>query len=139
MSLHINFEKATAASIVTDPPVVLVSEQMEVYDDTDVDETSKITVEQLINRIESCEMNGSGWIVSRLIALDTTVWLLDALRGRTFHQLPEWIRPKKAVRNNQNKDNQCFKWAILGVLYEPTDHNAKCRVSSDTACYICGP
>ena len=84
MSLYINFEKATDASIVTDPPVVLVSEQMEVYEGTDVDDTLKITAEQLINLIETYEMNGSGWIVSRLMALDTTVWLLDALRGREY-------------------------------------------------------
>ena len=31
------------ASIVTDPPVVLVSEQMEVYDDTDVNENNRLT------------------------------------------------------------------------------------------------
>ena len=108
MSLHINFEKATDASTVTYPPVVLVSEQMEVDEDTD--ETLKITAEQLINRIEAYEMNGSGWIVSRLMALDTTVWLLDALRRSTFRQLPEWKRSKRAVRNIQNKDNRCFKW-----------------------------
>ena len=99
MSLHINFEKATDASIITDPPVVLVSEQREVYEDTDVDETLKITTEQLIDRIETYEMNGSRWIISRLMALDATLWLLDALRGSTFHQLPEWIRSKRAVRN----------------------------------------
>ena len=94
MSLYIIFEKATDASIVTEPPVVLVSEQMEVYEDTDVDETLKLTAEQLVNHVETCEMNVSGWIVSRLIVLDTTVLLLDALRGSTFHQLPKWIQLK---------------------------------------------
>ena len=64
MSPHINFEKATDASIVTYPLVVLVSEQIEVDEDTDVDDTLKITAEKLINRIEAYEMNGSGWIVS---------------------------------------------------------------------------
>ena len=61
-----------------------------------------LIAEQLVNRIDIYDMNGSGWIVSRLIALDTTMWLLDALRGSTFHQLPEWIRLRKAVQNIQN-------------------------------------
>ena len=117
MSLRINFENA---SIVTDPPVVLVSEQMEVYEDTDAG--------QLIKRIETYEMNGSGRTVSRLMALDTTVCLLDAQRGSTFHQLPEWIR-RKAVRNIQNKDNMCFKWSVLAALYKPTDPESTCRYS----------
>ena len=64
MSLHINCEKATDASIVTDPPAVIVSEYMEVYEYTDVGEKLKLTAEQLVNRIETYEMNGSWWIVS---------------------------------------------------------------------------
>ena len=96
---------------------------MEVYKDTDVDETLKMTAEQLINRIETYEMNGSGWIVSRLMALGTTAWLLDALCGSTFHQLPEWMRSKRAVRNIQNKDNRCFKWTVLAGLYESKQWN----------------
>ena len=38
MALHIKFEKAADPSIVTDPPIVLVTEQFEVYEDTDIKE-----------------------------------------------------------------------------------------------------
>ena len=59
---------------MSDPPAVLVSEQMELYEDTDIDVVLKLTADQLVNRIESYEMTGSGWIVSELKDLDTTVW-----------------------------------------------------------------
>ena len=38
MSIHVAFEQATDPSIVTEPAVVLVSEQFEVYADTDITE-----------------------------------------------------------------------------------------------------
>ena len=38
MGLYIKFEKAADPSIATDPPIVLVTEQYEVYEDTDIKE-----------------------------------------------------------------------------------------------------
>ena len=135
MSLHVLFEKAADPSVVSDPPVVLISEQMELYEDTDVNELLTTTSEQLANRIETYEMVGSGWIVSELKELDTTVWQLDPLRASTYHPLPDWIQHKKAVRNIKNNDNMCFKWSVLAGLYEATGNES--RVSSYTACEVC--
>ena len=59
-SLHVTFERGADPSVVSDPPAVLVSEQMEFYKDTDIDELLKLTADQLVNRIESYEMTGSG-------------------------------------------------------------------------------
>ena len=47
------------------------------------------------NRIEQYEGMGSGWVVSNLVALDTTVWQLDPLRASTYHRL-SWIINKRA-------------------------------------------
>ena len=83
MSLHIVFEQATDPSIVTEPAVVLVSEQFEVYANTNISEALQEVSKQLKNRVESYEGLGSGWVVSKLKALDTTVWKLDLLRAST--------------------------------------------------------
>ena len=88
MALHIKFEKAADPSIVTDPPVVLVTEQFEVYEDTDIKELLYLCSLQLQNRVESYEGTESGWITSCLVALDTTIWQLDHLRTSTYHPLP---------------------------------------------------
>ena len=41
MSLHVVFEQATDSSIVTEPAVLLVSEQFEIYADTKINATTK--------------------------------------------------------------------------------------------------
>ena len=88
MSLHVNFEKAVDPSFVTIPHAVLVTEQFEVYADTDIEDLLRDASKQLQNRIENYEGTGSGWIISNLVALDTTVWQLDSLRASTYHPLP---------------------------------------------------
>ena len=118
MSLHIVFEQATDPSIITEPAVVLVSEQFEVYADTSINEALQEISKQLKNRVESYEGLGSGWVVSNLKALDTTVWKLNPLRASTYHPLSSWIRNTKCVVNVKNNDRFCFKYAILAGLYE---------------------
>ena len=75
---------------------------------------------------------GSGWILRRLVALDTTIWKLDPLRASTFHELPEWIINKRAVVNVRNEDSYCFKWSVLAALHEPTNEKHKNVTSSYT-------
>ena len=31
--------------------------------------------------------------------------------------MPEWIKSKNAVINTQNKDEECFKWAVIEALH----------------------
>ena len=38
MSLHVNFEKPVDSTVTTVPPAVLVTEQFEVYGETDINE-----------------------------------------------------------------------------------------------------
>ena len=108
MSLHIVFEQATDSSITTEPAVVLVSEQFEVYADTNIDEILGEVSRQLKNRIETYEGLGSGWVVSSLVALDTTVWQLDPLRASSYHPLSTWIRNTKCVVNVKNNFRSSF-------------------------------
>ena len=121
MALHINFEQAVDPSIVTPPPAVLVNEQFEVYADTDINELLHEASKQLQNNIEAYETTGSGWVISHFVALDTIVWQLDPLQASTYHPLSTWIRNTKCVINVKNKDEKCFKYAVLAGLYEPSD------------------
>ena len=91
MAIHVEFEKGTDSDIITDPPVVLQSEQFEVYDESNIKEQLKKVIKQLDTDIEVYEQCGSGWILNRYVSLDTSIWKLDPLRGSTFHKLPSWI------------------------------------------------
>ena len=115
---------------MTVPPAVLVSEQFEVYADTDIDSILLEVAKQLKNRVEAYEGTGSGWVISNLVALDTTVWKLDPLRASTYHQLSTWVRNTKCVVNVKNRDQLCFKYAVLAGLYEPSSPTNPSRVSS---------
>ena len=42
---------------------------------------------------------------------------LALTRGGSYIELPGWINSKKAVINPQNKDEECFKWAVIAALY----------------------
>ena len=37
-------------------------------------------------------------------------------RGRSYIESSEWLRNKKAPINPKNKDNECFKYAMIAVL-----------------------
>ena len=117
MSLHTMFQQATDESIKTDPPVVLVTEMFELFeDDDDIDEILDFCSKQLQNRIISYEGLGSGWKLETLQELDTTIWTLDPLRAETYHALSRWIWNTHCVINIQNKDNECFRHAIMAGL-----------------------
>jgi len=86
----------------------------------------KSSNKQLVSKIDTFETEGSGWILDRLVKLDCSVYHLDPLRASSYHRLPQWIIKKHAVRNIKNEDQECFKWAVLAGLHEPTsDHPAE--------------
>ena len=60
MAIHVEFEKATDPDVITDPPVVLQSEQFEVYHDTSIKEQLEKAAKQLDKNIEVYEQCGSG-------------------------------------------------------------------------------
>ena len=96
MSLYLIFEKATDPSIITTPPVCLVTDQLEMCQNTNISELLDfVKKNQLINQIEMYEEGGSGWIFSKLIALDVTIWKINPLKASsTFQNLPQWIKNK---------------------------------------------
>ena len=120
MAIHVEFEKAADSSVITDPPVVLQSEQFEIYHDTSIEDQLVNVGKQLNNNIEVYELCGSGWVLHRIVALDTTIWKLDPLRASSYHELPKWIIDKRAVINVKNNDQFCFKWSVLAGLHQPT-------------------
>ena len=38
-------------------------------------------------------------------------------RGGSYIELSKWLKSKKAVINLQNKDEECFKWAVIEALH----------------------
>ena len=82
MAVHVVFEKYMDPEVRTDPAVCLVSEQLEVYADTDISKLLDFVKLQLIDQIDTYEQNGSGWVLYELSSLQLTTWVLNPLRGK---------------------------------------------------------
>ena len=93
----------------------------------DFDEAYDESVKQIWGDFDRWLSNGSGWILERVENLYLNSAAYDPIYGRSYIPTPKGIAAKKAVVNVQNKDNQCFKWAVLSALH-PLAESAK-RVS----------
>ena len=71
-------------------------------------------------------MPESGFSLDKIMHLYINFHRLALTRGSSYIKLPEWIKNKKTAINPQNKDEECFKWAVIAALrsYE-NQHNLK--------------
>ena len=71
----------------------------------------------------------SGFSLDKIMHLYINFHRLALTRDSCYTELPEWIKNKKAVINPQNKDEECFKWAVIAALHhEEIKHNPE-RIS----------
>ncbi len=66
------------------------------------------------------------WLVShtsmklqRVSTLELQMGRFKPLQGPRSSHLPAPLKAKKAPVNVQNKDQECFKWAVLSMLFPP--------------------
>ena len=116
-SLHVNFHLSTNVAFLTDPPAVLSTDTIEVYDSSDVHDALNSTYENLVSAIEDFQQRGSGWSLEKLIALDLHLLEFDPHRATSYIPLPTCIQNRKAVINIKNKDEKCFLWSGIAGLY----------------------
>ena len=109
-SLHLNFHQSSDPSFITEPPVLLNTEPLEILASTNITETLISVYDIHINAIEEFEMRGSGWVLDQLLQLDLHLHELVPLRGSTYLPLSKEISDKRAVVTIHNTDNLCFLW-----------------------------
>ena len=107
-------------AFLTDPPAVLSTDTIEVYDSCDVHVALNLTYENLVSTIEYFKQRGSGLILDKLISLDLHLLEFDPLRATSYIPLPACIQNRKAVINIKNKDEKCFLWSVIAGLYGDT-------------------
>ena len=62
---------------------------------------------------------GSGWVFDRALKLYLNIAQYQPLRGRSYLDLPPYLKRKQAIINVKNKDSKCFQWAVLSALHPP--------------------
>ena len=73
MAIHVVFQKACIPEVKTVPPVVLHTAPYTVWPVSDIDGSLGNAAEELFEKIEEYEGNGSGWVIDYLERLDTTI------------------------------------------------------------------
>ena len=59
----------------------------------------------------------SSFTLDKIMHLHINFHRLVFTRGSSYNALPEWLKSKKVVINPQNKDEECFKWAVIEALH----------------------
>ena len=88
-----------------------------VDESTNLTDFLSVSVERLIELIESLEGRGSGWIFDEVLHFDILTNVYKPLAGSSWVPLPKFLASKKAIINPKNSDRECFKWAVTEAVY----------------------
>ena len=61
-------------------------------------------------------MKGNNFVFESVDLLYYSLHKISLNNGGSYIDSPDWIKSKKATINPQNKDNECFKYAIAAAL-----------------------
>ena len=64
-------------------------------------------------QIENPKFPESGFTLDKIMHLYINFHRLLLTRGSSYTELLEWMQNEKAVINPKNKDEECFKWAVI--------------------------
>ena len=80
-------------------------------------------------QIENSALSNSRFVFDEVLQMDVDFHQLNLTRGSSYLPLPEWLACKKAIINPLNKDQECFKWAVIvASRWEDIDRNPQ-RIS----------
>ena len=101
-------------------PVYMLSEM-----DTIVQEM----VSHMAQQVDNPRLRDSKFTFDRILYMDINIHRLNLTRGASYIKLPDWLSKKKAIINQKNLDNKCFKWAVIaGLRWEEIGANPE-RIS----------
>ena len=88
-----------------------------VDESTNLVEFLSVSVERLIELIESLQGKGSGWVFDKVLHFDILVDKYTPLAASSYMALPKFLADKKAIINPKNDDDECFKWCVTEAVY----------------------
>ena len=94
------------------------SKMMEIFQGSNIDEILEKMFAFIKTQVENPALPKSGFTLDRIMHLDISFHELQLTRGSSYIEIPAWIANKKAVINPKNeKDEECFKWAVIASLH----------------------
>ena len=96
----------------------------EFFEASDINDLIQRMLAYIKAQTENPKFPESGFTLDKIMHLYINFHRLVLTRGSSYNELPEWMKSKKAVINSQNKDEECFKWAVIAALHhEEIKHN----------------
>ena len=120
LTIQVNFNKITQEEREMSTSPHFTSDVF-VVSTSDAGEQLTNSFQQLRNRIEYFQREGSGWQLNKVIKLEIKIADYTPIYGSSYIELPIELRNKKAILNIKNEDEYCFKWAVLAHLH-PIGH-----------------
>ena len=155
LSLHVNFHPNTDVTFLTNPPAVLSTDTIEVYDSSDIHDALDSIHENLTSAIEDFQQRGSRWVLEKLLALDFHLLEFHPLKATSCIPLRTCIQNRKAIIIIKNKNEKCFLYSVIELRFnllliadDDTNHycfikdfcklagsqHSSCNISADSAC-----
>ena len=88
---------------------------MSVYQGGKPDQIVDRMITNMKFQIENPVLLNSRFVSDEVLYLDVNFHQLNLTRGSSYLPLPDFIAKRKAMINSQNRDEECFKWAIIAV------------------------
>ena len=105
-----------------------------VDESTNLTDFLSVSVERLIELIESLQGRGSGWIFDEVLHFDILTNVYKPLAESSHIPQPKFLASKKAIINPKNTDQECFKWAVTEAVYpQKRDRDRITKTSKENA------
>ena len=122
MNLHIRWKKLKELDDGTGDNYIRIgmpfnSLMTEFFEGVDINKLTKRMLAHIKEKPENPKFPESGFTLDKIMRLYINFHRMVFTRGSSYIELPGWIKNKKAVINPQNKDEECFKWAVIGALH----------------------
>ena len=89
---------------------------------TDVNGLYQKMTDKILEGITKYNKKGNNFIFKQILSLEIHTVQYVSLGRSSYIELPESLAKKKAVINLNNKDNQCFMWAVIRALNMTDNH-----------------
>ena len=81
-----------------------------------MDEIVNEMIKCMKEQMENPALLNSRFVFGEVLCIDVDFHQLNLMRGSSYLPLPDWLAHKKAIINPCNKDQECFKWAVIAAL-----------------------
>ena len=89
----------------------------EFFEGSDINKLIKRMLAHIKAQTKNPKCPESGFTLDKIMNLFINFHRLVLTSGSSYTELPRWIKSKKAVINPKNKDEWCFRWAVIGALH----------------------